>query len=163
MANNSFESFYSKERNKSGEGRENIGLVTLALSPPPIFYPSHSPVRWLPQVRNFSFRRGKYLIPRPRGKTGYCQWLATRPLPSLIRQSLRPEEGGGRRVGPQGPPRYTLLGNLISTKKLIWCISLISRCSWASWGERRRGRRGGKKWSDFTLSSLLSVHFDIFR
>lgn len=147
---------FEGEKQQSGGGRENIGLVTLALSPPPIFYPSHSPVRWLPQVRNFSFRRGKYLIPRPRGKTGYCQWLATRPLPSLIRQSLRPEEGGGRRVGPQGPPRYTLLGNLISTKKLIWCISLNSRCSWASWGERRRGRRG-KKWSDFTLSSLLSV------
>lgn len=70
-----------------------------------------------------------------------------RPATSLIRQSLRPEGGAG--VGPQGHARYTLLGNLISTKKLIWCISLISRF----------GLRGGEGRKKMTFSPFLSLFF----
>lgn len=59
------------------------------------------------------FRRGKYLIPRPRGKTGYCQcWQ--RPGPAI------PHRGGGMCVWAlEAASIHTLLGNLISTKKLI--------------------------------------------
>lgn len=119
--NDSFEFFYSKEEKKGGESGEYWPFLWLHwpasprasfenLAPPISCPPSPSfPVRWLrlPQVRNSLFRRGKYLIPQPRGKTGYCQWLPASdtipPAPSsLIRQSLRPGEGEGGSVNPQG-------------------------------------------------------------
>lgn len=121
-------------------------------------YPSVFPGRWLDELRGWLlrnslsllFRRGKYLIPRPRGKTGYCQcWQ--RPGPAI------PHRGGGMCVWAlEAASIHTLLGNLISTKKLIWCISLISRS----------GLWKGEGASDipFFLSWVCSIPiFDIFR
>lgn len=69
--------------------------------------------RLTPPQLSLLFRRGKYLIPRPRGKTGYCQcWQ--RPGPAI------PHRGGGMCVWAlEAASIHTLLGNLISTKKLI--------------------------------------------
>lgn len=66
-----------REKKEGGEKRRILALDILAeLREAGIPLP-YSPIAANPQVRrNSLFRRGKYLIPRPRGKTGYCQWLA---------------------------------------------------------------------------------------
>lgn len=122
----------------------------------------YSPIAANPQVRrNSLFRRGKYLIPRPRGKTGYCQWLAaTTTTTCHIPHPAISATWGGSRGRPSGPRSIHAPGKSYFDQEanLMYFIDFALRAK----------GRGGEEKNDilsFSLSffpSFLSVHILIF-
>lgn len=121
-------------------------------------YPSVFPGRWLDELRGSLLRNSLSLsLVSPWQIFNSTATWKNRILPMLAAtRPAIPHRGGGMCVWAlEAASIHTLLGNLISTKKLIWCISLISRSRlWK-----------GSEWH--TLLSLLSLYsipiFDIFR
>lgn len=101
MANNSFESFYSKERNKSGGGRENIGLVptvTLALSPLPDILSLPFPREMAPPSKKLLVSPWQIFNSTAAWKNRILPMVGdtTSPIPHpAISATLRRGEGGG--------------------------------------------------------------------